>query len=101
MQIESQQKSQSIADLNNEVTRMQNYIEDQKNEIEELKRQLQRAYDNMSMMQNLYDEQCKTNKILIRQWSSRFEDQQKRIDTIVEIANAERASLFNDLESLI
>ena len=55
----------------------------------------------MSMMQNLYDEQCKTNKILIRQWSSRFEDQQKCIDTIVEIVNAEHASLFNNLESLI
>ncbi len=80
---------------------MQNYIEDQKNEIEELKRRLQRAYDNMSMMQNLYDEQCKTNEILIKQWSSRFDDQQKRIDAIVEIANAERASLFDDLESLI
>ena len=40
MQIESQQKSQSIADLNNQVTQMQNYIEDQKNEIEELKGQL-------------------------------------------------------------
>ncbi len=35
---------------------MQNYIEDQKNEIEELKRKLQQAYNNMSMMQNLYDE---------------------------------------------
>ena len=35
---------------------MQNYIEDQKNEIEELKGRLQRAYDNMSMMRNLYDE---------------------------------------------
>ncbi len=80
---------------------MQNYIEDQKNEIEELKRRLQRAYDNMSMMQNLYDEQCKTNEILIKQWSSRFDDQQKCIDAIVEIANAERASLFDDLESLI
>ena len=49
-QIESQQKSQSIANLNNQVTQMQNYIEDQKNEIEELKRKLQQAYNNMSMM---------------------------------------------------
>ena len=53
------------------------------------------------MMQNLYDEQCKANEILIRQWNSRFTDQQKRIDAIVEIANAEHASLFDDLESLI
>ncbi len=46
---------------------MQNYIEDQKNEIVELKKQLQRAYDNMSKMQNLYDEQFKNNEVLIRQ----------------------------------
>jgi len=80
---------------------MQNYIEDQKNEIVELKKQLQRAYDNMSKMQNLYDEQFKNNEVFIRQWNLRFADQQKRVDTIIEIANVERVSLFNDLESLI
>ncbi len=46
---------------------MQNYIKDQKNEIAELKKQLQWAYDNMSKMQNLYDKQFKNNEILIRQ----------------------------------
>ena len=101
MQIESQQKSQSIVDLNNQVIRMQNYIEDQKNEIAELKKQLQRAYNNMSKMQNLYDEQCKNNEVLIRQWNLRFADQQKCIDVIIEIANVKHVSLFNNLESLI
>ncbi|CAG8516938.1 10178_t:CDS:2 [Diversispora eburnea] len=89
------------SDINKQITRMQNYIEEQKNEIAELKKPLQRSYDNMNKMQNLYDEQCKNNEVLIRQWNSRFTNQQKRIDAIVEIANAERASLFDDLESLI
>ncbi|RHZ57715.1 hypothetical protein Glove_384g34 [Diversispora epigaea] len=100
-QLESQQKSQTIADLNNQITRMQNYIKDQKNEIVELKKQLQRAQDNMIKIQSLYDEQCKNNEVLIRQWNSRFADQQKRIEAIVEIANMERVSLFDNLESLI
>ncbi|RHZ88728.1 hypothetical protein Glove_21g185 [Diversispora epigaea] len=100
-QLESQQKSQTIADLNNQITRMQNYIKDQKNEIVELKKQLQQAQDNMIKIQSLYDEQCKNNEVLIRQWNSRFADQQKRIEAIVEIANMERVSLFDDLESLI
>ena len=80
---------------------MQNYIEDQKNEIVELKKQLQRTYDNMSKMQNLYDEQFKNNEVLIRQWNLRFADQQKHVNVIIKIVNVKCVSLFNDLESLI
>ena len=55
----------------------------------------------MSKMQNLYNEQCKNNEVLIGQWNLRFADQQKCVNTIIEIANMKRVSLFNDLESLI
>ena len=55
----------------------------------------------MSKMQNLYDEQFKNNKVLIRQQNLRFADQQKCVNVIIEIANTKRVSLFNDLESLI
>src|SRR5438094_936593 len=94
-QIECQQKSQLLTDLKDQIIRMQRYIEYQKNEIEELKNQLQNVYDNMIKIQSLYNEQCKYNEILIEQWNSRFANQQKRINAIVEIANVERMSLFN------
>ncbi|RIB20500.1 hypothetical protein C2G38_2141143 [Gigaspora rosea] len=74
--------------LNNQITQMQQYIESQKDEIEALRGQLQKARDDII-------------KVLIEQWNSRFANQQKRIDAIVEIANAERVSFFDDVGALI
>ncbi|RHZ86518.1 hypothetical protein Glove_50g130 [Diversispora epigaea] len=71
--LEIHQKSQLVIDLNNQILRMQQHIEDQRNEIDELKQKLQRAYDNMIEIQDLYKEQSK----------------------------AEREALFDDIESLI
>ena len=41
------------------------------------------------------------NQVLVEQWNSHFSTQQKCIDSIIEIALAERNSLYNDIESLI
>ncbi|RIB30042.1 hypothetical protein C2G38_2027186 [Gigaspora rosea] len=101
LKLENQQKSQEITELNSQVERMQQYIDGQKNEIEELKSKLRRAYDSMDKIQGLYDEQSKHNEDLLEQWRSRFSDQHKRINAVIEIAKAERASLFDDIESLI
>lgn len=100
-QQEIQQKSQLIVELNNQIVRIQKHLEDQKNEIEELKQKMQRAHDYASETQSLYEEQCKKNNDLIKQWDSRFDNQQKRIDAIIEIAKAEREALFDDIKLLI
>lgn len=99
--LEIQQKSQLVMDLNNQILRMQQHIEGQRNEMEELKQRLQRAYDCTVMNRDLYEEQCRKNDNLIKQWDSRFDNQQKRIDAIIEIVRAEREALFDDIESLI
>ncbi|RHZ72122.1 hypothetical protein Glove_246g9 [Diversispora epigaea] len=80
-QVENQQKSQLIIDLNNQIAQMQQSINDKKNE--------------------LYDEQRSHNEILIEQWNSRFTTQQKYIDVIIEIAKVEHKLLFEDIELLI
>ncbi|RIB04524.1 hypothetical protein C2G38_2048366 [Gigaspora rosea] len=80
---------------------MQQYIESQKDEIEALRGQLQKARDDIIEDQNLYSEQYRYNRVLIEQWNSRFANQQKRIDAIVEIANAERVLFFDDVGALI
>ncbi|RHZ84150.1 hypothetical protein Glove_85g68 [Diversispora epigaea] len=91
----------SIADLDEAKKHLKfTQLENQKNEIVELKKQLQRAQDNMIKIQSLYDEQCKNNEVLIRQWNSRFADQQKRIEAIVEIANMEHSTRFS-MENLV
>ena len=100
-QLENQRNLQLITDLNNQIARMQQHMEYQRNEIEELKQKLQRAYDYAAEFRNLYEEQYKKNDILIEQWDLRFDNQQKRIDAITEIANIERGALFNDIELLI
>ncbi|RIB29314.1 hypothetical protein C2G38_2027829 [Gigaspora rosea] len=86
---ENYQKSQLITELNGQIELMQQYIDEQQNEIEELKNKLQRAYNNMAEVQDLYDEQRKQNEALIEQWISRFSSQQKRVNAAIEIAKAE------------
>jgi hypothetical protein len=80
---------------------MQQHLEDQKIEIEELKKRLRKAYDDMSELRNLYEEQHERNEALTEQWNLRFANKQKRVDAIIEIAKAERMSFYDDVESLI
>ncbi|CAG8646516.1 8917_t:CDS:2, partial [Diversispora eburnea] len=67
---------------------MQQQLEGQRIEIEDLKKRLQKVYEDRTKIHNLYDEQYKKNE-------------QKHIETIIEIAKAERESLFGDVKSLI
>jgi CheY-like chemotaxis protein len=77
-QQESHQKSQLITGLNNQIVRMQRHLEDRRTEMENLKKLTQ-------------SEQRRENEFLRKQWHTRFDSQQKRIDAIVELAKAERA----------
>lgn len=96
-----EEKSQLVIELNDQIARMQQYIKNQKNEINELKIQLQRSQNNIIDIQDLYNGLYRDNKVLIEQWNLRFATQQKRIDAIVEIADEERVSLFDDISLLV
>ncbi|RHZ88893.1 hypothetical protein Glove_20g26 [Diversispora epigaea] len=100
-QLEIQQKSQSIINLNNQIIQMRQQLEGQKIKIKDLKKRLQKAYKNRTKIYNLYDKQCKKNEVFIEQQNLQFANQQERIKTIIEIAKAERESLFDDVKSLI
>ncbi|KAF0480858.1 hypothetical protein F8M41_023643 [Gigaspora margarita] len=111
-QIENQQRFQFLEDQKKEINELlqkaynniiftHDFLEYQRNEIAKLKAQLQRVCDNVITVRNLYDEQLKFTNTLVVQWNSRFDNQQKRIDAIVEIAKTERMLLFEDLEQLI
>jgi len=95
-QRENQQKSQLITELNNQLTLMRQQLEDQKNEIKGLKERLQTAYDNTIASHSLYEEQRE-----LQRWNSRYDNQQKRIQAVVDIAEIERKSLYEDVKSLI
>ncbi|RIB00030.1 hypothetical protein C2G38_2235955, partial [Gigaspora rosea] len=87
-------------ELTNRIEQMIQYFDDKKKEMEALKTKLEKTHNNMVELRSFYDEQKKRNDFLIERWNSRFSDQQKRMDAIVEIAKAERTSLFEDIELL-
>jgi len=49
----------------------------------------------------MYEELRKDKKILMKQWASRYCDQHKRIQAVIDIALLERESVYTDIESLI
>ncbi|RIB12659.1 hypothetical protein C2G38_2200070 [Gigaspora rosea] len=67
-QQENQQMSQLI-DLNSHIERMKQYIEDQRIELEELKRQLQASRENMIAMRDLYKKELESKNVLTEQCS--------------------------------
>ncbi|RIB09239.1 hypothetical protein C2G38_2209449 [Gigaspora rosea] len=67
VQVENRQKSQEIMTLNNQIVQMQQHIDNQKDEIEMLRGQLQKAHDDIIEIQNLYSEQYKYKETLIEQ----------------------------------
>ena len=96
----SVKKSRSITELNNQIVRMQQHLEDQSTEAEKLKKQLQKAYEDMNEIRNLYEEECKKNEILTERWNSRFSDYYS-VNAIVEITKEEHISVYDDVKSLI
>ncbi|RIB23681.1 hypothetical protein C2G38_2170499 [Gigaspora rosea] len=78
------------------------------NEVEDLKKQLEYAYDYVIESWDHVQEINKINKELTEQnnafkykWENRYSNQIKRIDAIIQIANQERQSIYEDIESLI
>ena len=83
-QRESQQKSQSVADLTNKLAQVLQQLEDQENEIEKLKERLQKAYDEVIAIRSLYEEQREVNKNLIERWNTRYCNRDKRVQAVIE-----------------
>ncbi|RIB22060.1 hypothetical protein C2G38_2174906 [Gigaspora rosea] len=78
------------------------------NEIEDLKKQLDYAYDYVMESWERVQELSKINKEITEQnnalkckWETRYNSQKKRIDSVIQIANQERQNVYNDIESLI
>ena len=67
----------------------------------DLKALLQKAYDDIVEIRNMYEELRKDKEILMKQWASRYCDQHKRIQAVIDIALLERESVYTDIESLI
>ncbi|RIB16872.1 hypothetical protein C2G38_2188862 [Gigaspora rosea] len=76
--------------------------------VEDLKKQLEYAYEYVIESWDHVQEINKINKELTEQnnafkykWENRYSNQIKRIDAIIQIANQERQSIYKDIESLI
>ncbi|KAF0484108.1 hypothetical protein F8M41_023091 [Gigaspora margarita] len=91
--------SQLIENFSSQIERMHQHLKDQRHEIEELKKQLQEYREDMIVIQNLYEKEVEGNNVLTDQWNMRFSSQQKRIDSIIEIAKAELVVKF--VETLV
>ncbi|CAJ0912117.1 16132_t:CDS:2, partial [Entrophospora sp. SA101] len=87
---EHQKQSIIILDLNNKIMQLQQQLKNYEHEVSELKKNLDTSYNHIDEIQNLYEEQFSKNKYLLEQWDSRFSNQQKRIEAIKEITNAEK-----------
>ncbi|CAJ0849859.1 4848_t:CDS:2, partial [Entrophospora sp. SA101] len=98
---EHQEQSIIILDLNNKIMQLQQQLKNYEHEVSELKKNLDTSYNHIDEIQNLYEEQFSKNKYLLEQWDSRFSNQQKRIEAIKEIANAECESIYDDIDLLI
>lgn len=83
------------------IQELQKQLENQRHEIVELSERLTKANEYIIKINDQYQEQYKQNEALVQKWDSQFSSQQKRIDSIVEIALAECKNVFNDVESLI
>ncbi|KAF0432016.1 hypothetical protein F8M41_005337 [Gigaspora margarita] len=76
-------------------------IEKQKEEIIELKKTINEYCEEIIRLRELYQKKCEENDELIEQWNSRHNDQYKRIEEVINIAQRERECLYEEIESLI
>ncbi|KAF0408910.1 hypothetical protein F8M41_008430 [Gigaspora margarita] len=83
------------------ITDLQQQIKNQKEDILKLNKQVKEYHQVIAQLRKLYQEQCEANKQLTEQWDSRYSNQQKRIQTIINIVLIERELLYNDIEALI
>ncbi|RHZ65134.1 hypothetical protein Glove_319g192 [Diversispora epigaea] len=90
-----------ILDLNILIEQLEQNIRNQQFELAELSSRLDNANNYIIDIQHQYQEQCNEIKILNHRWDTRYSNQQKRINAIVEIALIERENIYNDIESLI
>ncbi|CAG8774432.1 17483_t:CDS:1, partial [Racocetra fulgida] len=94
--------------LENDIFLLQAQLNIKVSEIENLKKQLEYAYDyvveswgQIQEINKINNELSEKNKELKSKWENRFNSQKKRINSIVQIANYERKNIYNDIESLI
>ncbi|CAJ0855522.1 14345_t:CDS:1, partial [Entrophospora sp. SA101] len=79
---------------NSHIEQLSHQLGTQTHEIKDLKKKLVDSYDQLT-------EAMEKNKVLVEEWNLHFSNQPKRINSIIEIALAERDSLYEDIESLI
>ncbi|CAG8563315.1 14721_t:CDS:2 [Cetraspora pellucida] len=68
-----------IAYLTNKISELEWQLEDQQQEILELKRKVHEYCEEIIRMNSLYQGKCEENKNLINQWSSQHCNQHKQI----------------------
>ncbi|RHZ53903.1 hypothetical protein Glove_433g27 [Diversispora epigaea] len=104
---EKEKMEACILDLNLLIKKLQQDIRNQQFELLEISEKLSNAYNYINEIQNLYQEQRVKMEILKNQWDTRYSNQQKRINAIIEIALIELLVKFietltcNDWDNLI
>jgi len=62
---------------------------------------LNKYYNEIINLKDLYIKKCEENENLVKQWNSRYSDQHKCIQAAIDIALIERESLYKNIETLI
>ncbi|CAG8522004.1 7013_t:CDS:2, partial [Dentiscutata erythropus] len=90
-----------VTSLINKITKLQQQVGDQKQEILSLKKQLCECQEEIIQLKDLYQGLYEENEKLNNQWNSRFCDQHKHVQAITDITITERESLYKDIESIM
>ena len=83
--------TQSVSDLTNTINQLKHLIEEQNRKILELKGRLNEYCEELTCTKKLYREQLEANGNLIEQWNwnSRYCNQDKRVQAVIDIAQLE------------
>ncbi|CAG8726056.1 990_t:CDS:1, partial [Racocetra fulgida] len=94
--------------LENYIHLLQAQLDIKINEIETLQKQLEYAYDyiiksweQIQEINQINKELSEQNNILKYKWENHYNNQKKRIDSVIQIANYECQNVYDDIKSLI
>jgi len=85
------QETQSVSDLTNTISQLKQVIGEQRREISKLKKRLNGYCEELTSTKKLYQEQLEAKGNLINQG--------KRVKAVIDMAQLERKSLYEDIES--
>ncbi|CAG8750468.1 10196_t:CDS:2, partial [Ambispora leptoticha] len=80
------------------ITELQRQVQNKNRVISRLNERLEECHRMISQLEELYQEQYEAyqRQQLTEQWNSRYDNQHKRIQAVIDIALIERESLYND-----